>query len=240
MAGTVRDWLPGKLILEQHDYCDSPYFNIIFKVQVLEIKNTPFCRLEILYNPLFGNMMFIDGEIQISESDFETYHTAMWKAAHRFIGVPDLAPRALVIGDGDGGFTRIRTGARSIDIIERDGDVIEAGARYFGADWSAVNLHKTGLEDFEPQHEYDVVLLAIDDGFNCSAALESQLDRITSWLRPGGKIVAQAGTDLDPKHPKILARYARWAEAKGWLWTTTQAYIGCYFCHANFFVVEKR
>jgi spermidine synthase len=236
----MKPWLPGLPIIEAHDYCDSPYFYVGLRVQVLERKQTPFCDLRIVYNPLFGNMMFIDGEIQISEADFTDYHTAMWKAARHFISVPDLCPQVLIIGDGDGGFTRIRTGARIIDVIERDHDIIEAGAKYFGADWSKVNLHEKGLEEFEPQHEYDVVLLAIDDVFNGSPDLECQLDRIAAWLRPGGKLVAQAATDLDPKHPGIFERYRRWAERRGFLWTKVKTYVSCYFCHENFFVAQTR
>ncbi len=240
MAGEVRDWLPGLPIDYWHDYIDSPYFSTCFKAQLRERKETPFCRLDIAYNPLFGNMMFIDGEIQISEADYTGYHTAMWKAAHRFISVPDLAPRALVIGDGDGGFTRIRTGARSIDVIERDRDVIHAGAKYFGADWSRVTLHETSLEAFEPPYRYDVVILAVDDGFNCSPDFAGHIDRVASWLAPGGKLVAQAGSDLDPKHLGIFERYRRWADSHGFRWAKEQVYVACYFCHENFFVAEMR
>jgi len=234
------DWLPDLPIVEIRDYADSPYFDVGFKVQVRHRKTTPFCDLMVARNPLFGNMMFIDGEIQISEADFVDYHTAMWKAAHRFISVPDLAPRALVIGDGDGGFTCIRTGARSIDVVERDHAVIAAGEKYFGADWGRVNLHTVSLDKFEPAHEYDIVMLAIDDGFNGAAEFEADLDRISGWLKPGGKLVAQAGSDLDPKHPRILDRYSRWADRNRFVWVRTQAYIRCYFCHENFFVMEKR
>lgn len=240
MAGEIRDWLQGRAVTYKHDYIDSPYFSTCFKVQVLESKVTPFCKLEVVYNPLFGNMMFINGEIQISEADYESYHTAMWKAAHRFIAVSDLAPRALVIGDGDGGFTRMRTGARHIDVVERDSDVIAAGEKYFGADWGRVSLHVKSLEEFEPAQEYDVVMLAIDDGFNRAAEFESDLDRIASWIGTGGKLVAQAASDLDPKHPGILARYVSWAERRGFLWTKVQTYVRCYFCHENFFVAQKR
>lgn len=240
MAGEIRDWHPGVPITDRWDYVDSPCFSACHKVQVLESKTTPFCHLEIAFNPLFGNMMFIDGEIQISEADYHDYHAAMWKAARHFINVHDLAPRALVIGDGDGGFTRLRTGARSIDVIERDSAVVEAGTKYFGADWSRVNLLHTTLEEFAPAHEYDVALLAIDDAFNCADALEDQLDRVAAWLRPGGKLVAQAATDLDPKHPGIFERYRLWAERQRFLWTKAQIYVRCYFCHENFFVAQKQ
>jgi spermidine synthase len=240
MAGEVRDWRDDRQIVERRDYVDSPYFEAKFKVQILESRMTPFCHLEIAWNPLFGNMMFIDGEIQISQVDDAAYHTAMWRAAHKFISVPDLAPRALVIGDGDGGFTRIRTGARSIDVVERDRDIIAAGAKYFGADWDKVLLHAVSLENFEPEHEYDVVMLAIDDGFNGAAEFEADLDRIASWLKPGGKIVAQAGSDLDPKHPMIFERYRNWADSYRFVHARERVYVGCYFCHENFFVVEKK
>lgn len=240
MAGEMRDWQDDRQIVERRDYVDSPFFEAKFKVQILESRMTPFCHLEIAWSPLFGHLMFIDGEIQISEADDADYHTAMWRAAHRFISVPDLCPRALVVGDGDGGFTRIRTGARSIDVVERDRDVIAAGERYFGADWGKVNLHVTGLDEFKPDGQYDVAMLAIDDGFNGAVEFEADLERVVSWIKPGGKLVAQAGSDLDPKHPAIFDRYREWANTNRFPWARERVYIRCYFCHENFFVVEKK
>lgn len=228
----MRDWLPDLPIIDKPDYTDSPYFSASFKVQVLEKKKTPFCELEIVFNPLFGNMMFIDGEIQISEADFDSYHAAMLSAGDAFFRQYRMS-RVLVIGDGDGGFTRMANS--SVDIVERDRDIILAGEKYFGAEWRNVRLHEQPLDEFMPCEQYDVVLLAIDDGFNCAAALESRLDRVAPWVKPRGKLVAQVGTDLDPKHPKILERYTRWAQSRRFLWTKTQAYVRCYFCHQNFF-----
>jgi spermidine synthase len=234
VAREIKGWHPGLPIIDRPEYQDSPYFSTSFKVQVLEQKKTQFCYLEILFNPLFGNMMFIDGEIQISEADYEAYHDGMWYAAN----APES--RVLVVGDGDGGFTRYCP--TPIEIVERDPDVCLAGARYFGAEWGNVTLHQKSLDEFEPSERYDVIMLAIDDGFNTAPELERELDRVAGWLKPGGRIVAQVGTQLDPKQPKILDRYKGWIknkrlQNKRLRWSTRSTYIGCYFCQVYFLVI---
>lgn len=227
-------WISEQVIGYKSDYLDSPYFHIEHKGQWLLHKQTPFCKLEILFNPLFGNMMFINDEIQISELDYVHYHRMMWKVA----GLYHSQPKVLVLGDGDGGFTQFHQFA-DVTIVDRDLDVIKAGGQYFGAEWDKVDLQVKSIEDFEPDSTYDAIFLAIDDGFNTSDGLENHLDRIMKWLRPMGKLVAQAGTDLDPKHPGIAKRYVKWAKENKVSHKFTKVHIQCYFCHENFFVGLK-
>lgn len=232
MAGEMRDWIPHLPRTEQMDYTDSNIFTVSFKMQIIEDVQTKFCHLRIGYNPYFGHMMFINGEIQISELDWYTYHEAMWQCA---VGSLARDAHVLVVGDGDGGFTDMPKGNK-IDIVERDGHVINAGTAYFGARWDRVNLIHKSLDEFYPVHRYDAAILAIDDGFNQADEFDADLDRIASWIRPGGRLVAQAGTDLDPKHHGIAKRYVEWAEKKGFRMEFRRAFIQCYFCYVNFFV----
>lgn len=234
-----RDWLPDLPRISYAEYTDSPYLGVDFKVQMLERKCTNHYDMDIAFNPLFGNLMFLSREIQISEYDYDAYHDHVIK--HADFGCSNVIgkPRMLVIGDGDGGFTMPKYKWIDIEIVEREEDVAKAGEKWFGADWTNVSLTISAVEDFEPAlANYDAISMAVDAGFN-NGPLEYQIDRLWKWLKPGGRLIGQASTTFDPAFVKTRAIYEKWAMRHSVDYYWSQVYIGCYFGMQNFFVGVK-
>ncbi len=163
----------------------------------------------------FGHCLYIDGEIQISELDFEAYHSAMLEF------VP-AGKHILVIGDGDGGFTNRPDWL--ITQVEPDEVVMQAAEQFFHANWSSrdqFSLRHCTLQqyvedmrrhrfddDWWPARKIDALFLAITDEFNSDASNFS--DVVWLWdhaLSAGGKLVAQVGCVDDPNYAMYLNNY---------------------------------
>lgn len=245
------EWYSNKPIVSilQHIDPNSPYAHIDYPIQVLEDVQTPYCKLLIAFNPEFGNMMFIDGEVQICEKDMDAYHKTMFGAVKIS---PKLNERVLIVGDGDGGFTKFGDYS-NIDLVERDPEIMKAGTKYFGAQWDKVNWQIVNLQDYIPEQDgqiYDAIILAVDDEFNLLPDFEEHLNRVLGWLKPGGRIVAQVATSFsydDEKHfqkyidkyKDNFSRYANWSTVNNMDYTFIKVYISCFRGFQNFFVGVK-
>lgn len=163
------------------------------------------CEVAVHQVPGHGNILFIDGEVQISQRDFEVYHQAM-------LAFVPKGQHILVIGDGDGGFTN-RPDYR-ITQVEMSTTVRDAASYAFGVCWDSrpgYDLHSCTLNEYLQQSDgrFDAVFLAITDEFNNDP--ENFKDVISVWdrIRSGGVLVAQVGCLKDPNFNSYLANYAR-------------------------------
>lgn len=163
----------------------------------------------------FGNVLFIDGDAQISQRDFIVYHQAM-------LAFVKPGARILVIGDGDGGFCQQPN--YQITQVEMSPVVREAGTVAFGVEWptpvtpaddmghvlySMTLCQYLDLTSVRPDGVYDAIFLAITDDFNADP--ENMRDVLKLWntkLVPGGVMVSQIGCLLDPNYPDYDANHA--------------------------------
>lgn len=156
-----------------------------------------------------GNVLFIDGEVQIGEQDFTMYHDAMLE--NILVG-----SNILVIGDGDGGFTQYDEDFQ-IYQVEPDPVVMTAASIFFNAQWQrrpSFNVDVRTVEEFiasdptKSTAKYDAIILAITDDFNADAGNFAPV--ISLWedyLKTGGMIIAQVGCIDDPDFHTYEANY---------------------------------
>lgn len=226
-----NEWYDDIPIIDIGDVANP---NTKIKVQILESKQTQFAELKIGFNPELGNIMFLNGEIQISESDYIHYHSFIMGALDLLELDWDTKLNILIIGDGDGGFTKFGH-VVDIDIVERDKDVTEAGTKYFGAEWDKVNLIISSVEDFNPEKQYDGIV----DSALSGSILGDQLDRIWSWLKPGGRFIGPTTMITDSSFLETFLIYENWCLVNNieHMWLNT--YIDSYFSNQNFFIGIK-
>lgn len=158
-------------------------------------------------HPELGNILFIDGEAQISSRDFVLYHQSM-------LAFVKPGARILVIGDGDGGFCS--QPLYQITQVEMSSVVRAAGTLAFGSKWPTPVtpaddmghvLYSMTLREYleltkvRPDGVYDAIFLAITDDFNANPEnFNDVLDLWDNKLVPGGVMVSQVGCLLDPEY----------------------------------------
>lgn len=151
----------------------------------------------------FGNVLVLDGVIQLTERDESAYQELI---AHLPLYSHSNPENVLIVGGGDGGVIREvvkHASVKAITICEIDKVVIEAGKKYFPTVASAwddkrVTLHcgdgNVFLADPANEAKYDVIITDSSDPVGPAAALfESPFyQAMNKCLKDGGKICTQA------------------------------------------------
>ncbi len=133
-------------------------------------KQSAYQQIEIYRSEALGHLMVLDGAAMLSEKDEFIYHEML---AHVPICTHKEPERVLIIGGGDGGTARevLKHEGISVDMVELDGDVVEAARTYFPAmaqvwEHPGLTLHlQSGLEFIEkaPDRSYDIILVDATD-----------------------------------------------------------------------------
>jgi spermidine synthase len=111
---------------------DESQSGLTFRVKnVLFTKQTPFQRLDVFETEFYGNVLVLDGCIQITQKDEFVYHEML---THVPLYTHPNPRHILIIGGGDGGTVREvlkHPEVEHIDLVEIDAAVIEASKTYF-------------------------------------------------------------------------------------------------------------
>ena len=183
---------------EYHTHSNGIFFEI---KRTLFKKKSRFQEIEVIENPHFGRMLFLDGLVQTTEEDEFFYHEMLIHPA--MVTHPD--PRhILIIGGGDGGALRqiLRHPIVEARMVEIDPDVIAVAKKYFP--WLLPSLKderteiliadgKEFLED--SQDKYDVVFIDSSEPVGPSVTLHERnfYKLIKDKLAPHGIACAQMG-----------------------------------------------
>jgi len=113
---------------------DSFYTETIFSVI------SPYQHIIIGKSPYYGNQLYINGKLQISEFDSLKYHEYLVLPA---IAAHQNPEKILIIGGGDGGalFQILKYNFSVIDHVDLDKEVIETSRKYLQ------NVHHGALDD---------------------------------------------------------------------------------------------
>lgn len=183
----------------------SPSHGIFFEVKKrLYSGKSRFQKIEVIENDFFGKVLFLDGLVQTTERDEFFYHEMLVHPA--FACHP--SPRdVLIIGGGDGGALRevLRHSVKSARMVEIDAKVVEVCRKYFG--WPAPDFRDPrarlvigdGNEFIrEAGKKFDVILVDSSDPVGPSTRLHERdfYTNLKARLRPGGVVIAQAGSLL--------------------------------------------
>ena len=155
----------------------------------------------IAESPVFGTMLFLDGELQSASADEHIYHETL---VHPVMGGVGRGKRVLVVGGGEGATVRevLRWGPLLVDWVDIDGELVmdlcpqhlgwapdvlaNPAVRYYPEDIRAV-LPTLGL--------YDAIILDLPDPDGDTGYLYSTTfwQDIIRHLTPFGRLVTHCG-----------------------------------------------
>lgn len=174
--------------------------------ETLSRETTPYQELMVARTRGFGNLLVLDGTVQLTERDEFFYHEMLVHvplAAH-----PDPR-RVLVIGGGDGGTVREalrHAPVEHVDLVEIDARVTEAARRFFPSLSGALDdprvtvRHVDGIRFVADAADasYDVVLVDSTDPVGAAEGLfgPSFYAEVARVVGPGGILVAQSESPL--------------------------------------------
>ena len=120
--------------------------------------------IEVYRSPYFGNILVLDGIVQLTERDQHIYHEML---VHVPLNLHPAPRKALVIGGGDGGTLTQLVRHEALDeitLIEIDPDVVSISKRYF--------------PDLAPGFEDPRVRIHFDDGKRYLETVDNSYDAI--------------------------------------------------------------
>ncbi len=148
----------------------DPYAPIqyVYEVEkVLHRSKSKFQEIMVIQNPHFGNMLILDGVVQITERDELFYHEML---VHPVMHAHPNPRNVIVIGGGDGGTVREVLRHDSVEkvyFIEIDEEVIDVSRKYFptvacGVDDKRVEIKCMDGAEFVKGREGDIDAVIVD------------------------------------------------------------------------------
>lgn len=148
----------------------DPYAPIqyIYEVEkVLYKGKSNFQDIMVIENPFFGNMLILDGVVQITERDEFFYHEML---VHMLMHSHPNPQNIVVIGGGDGGAVREVLKHKSVEkvyFIEIDEEVINVSKRFFplvasGIEDKRVEIKCMDGAEFVKERSNDIDVIIVD------------------------------------------------------------------------------
>jgi len=168
-------------------------------------------HIEILDLAEYGKSLFIDNEIQVSESDEHLYSNTMVEASSKLHSVNS---NIAVIGGGDGGVVRecISNGYGHIDWFELDKEVVSACEKHLSKiqskNYKDVNyIWGDAFESIKKieDRKYDKIYIDLNDDDECIDLAISNMKNLKRILKTDGVITAQVGSQ--DRAPKQVGRW---------------------------------
>jgi spermidine synthase len=182
---------------------------------VLEGSHTSFqtekATIDLITNPLFGRMLFIDGVLQSTEGDEKLYHIPLIKLA--FATDEKKSPMVLIAGGAEGATIREvqeadyngEFGIEEIHMVDWDQQLVEhmrdnEGWSNGAFDDPRVHLHFEDIFVYLQQAgpKFDTIFLDLLDPTEAEEDwFVNLLNKAIDRLQKGGIIVANFGSDLE-------------------------------------------
>ena len=196
--------------------------------------------VEILNLEEFGNALFIDHEIQVSEKDEKVYSSNFFKSSF------DLSKKKsniAIIGGGDGGVARecLDNNADYIDWYELDPEIVETCYKHLPKVCSKVkksNKVNTYWGDaFESiklveESKYDKIFVDLNDDQYCIDLASKNMSGLKRILKKGGVITAQVGSK--DKKPKQVENWCKVLDKNFGNVKLSGVHIPSFDCNWNF------
>ena len=131
----------GKYFVDINDEVDIIYKN---KSLLYSLKSK-YQKIEVFSHSIFGNILVIDDDLQLTEQDERTYHEMIVHVPMNYL---ENAKTVLIIGGGDcGTLTEVckHPNVEEIIMIEIDKEVIETAKKYFKDLTTGLNDKRTKL-----------------------------------------------------------------------------------------------
>ncbi len=183
---------------EFHSLSNGVFFEV---TQTLYKKKSQYQEIEVIENPYFGRMLFLDGLVQTTEKDEFFYHEMLVHPA--MLTHPD-PQRILIIGGGDGGALKqtLRYPIVKVRMVEIDPDVIAVAKQFFP--WLLPSLEDKRSEVVTAEgreylagtpDKYDIVFVDSSEPVGPSVTLHERnfFELVKDRLAPSGIACAQMG-----------------------------------------------
>jgi S-adenosylmethionine decarboxylase proenzyme len=186
-----------------------PGFSVeyLIRKEIYENKSR-YQRISIIDNDSFGRMMFLDGQLQVAQSDVYLYNRAMVDPLRSLEDKSQIA----ILGGGDGGVLAevLKWNVKEVFVVELDPLVIEASKKHLSVicnhafDDPRVRIVIADAKEWLKQAHnlqaifYDLTLHpAICSQLSAAEYLEEALKYGTQALNPGGLWSMQCCSDTD-------------------------------------------
>ena len=197
-------------------------------------------HIEILDLEQFGKSLFIDGEIQVSETDESLYSSTFVDAG---LKLNQKSDRAAIIGGGDGGVARecVSKGFGLIDWYELDPEVVEVCNKHLGeigkksTEKNSVQcIWGDAFESIKSVNEdtYDQIFIDLNDDQFCIDLAAKNMDSLVRILKPKGVITAQVGSQ--DKKPQQVENWLNVFNHHFGNTNLSRVYIPSFDCSWNF------
>ena len=175
---------------------------IFFEVtRTLAKETSPYQEIEVIENPYFGRMLFLDGLVQTTEKDEFFYHEMLIHPAMMTHPGPH---RILIIGGGDGGALKetLRYPIEGVKMVEIDSRVIALAEKYFPWLLPCMEDERTEVVTAEgrayletSEEKYDIVFVDSSEPVGPSVSLHERgfFQLVKDRLAPSGIACAQMG-----------------------------------------------
>lgn len=150
---------------EKDPYAPIQYIYDVEKVLYKGKSN--FQDIMVIENPFFGNMLILDGVVQITERDEFFYHEML---VHMLMHSHPNPQNIVVIGGGDGGAVREVLKHESVEkvyFIEIDEEVINVSKRFFPSVASGIEDKRVEIKcmdgaEFVKERNNDIDVIIVD------------------------------------------------------------------------------
>lgn len=171
--------------------------------RIYEGRTTVGTDVLIADSPVYGRMLFLDGELQSASADEHVYHEALVHPAMLTTGLEGCA-RVLVVGGGEGATVRevLKWPTATVDWVDYDGDLVRLCAEHLGwapfvYDHPRVRYMAADIREALPRlaAKYDVVILDLPDPDGETGWLYSTefWDAMKGLVATGGRLVTHCG-----------------------------------------------
>jgi spermidine synthase len=131
--------------------------------------STKFQEVMIGDSPVYGRMLFLDGELQSASADEHIYHETL---VHPVMALGPEKARVLVVGGGEGATVRevLRWSPSVVDWVDIDGELVDLCREHLG--WAADDVYEGSNVVYYPEDiekvlprlgSYDVIILDLPD-----------------------------------------------------------------------------
>jgi len=154
----------------------------------------------IAHSPVFGRMLFLEGELQSAAADEHIYHETL---VHPVMAGARAGARVLVVGGGEGATVRevLKWAPAKVDWVDIDGELVALCAEHLG--WAPgvlmnplVQFYAEDIRQVLPRlGSYDVIILDLPDPDGDTGYLYSEefWQDIRWHLATGGRMVSHCG-----------------------------------------------
>ncbi|MBN2514453.1 MAG: adenosylmethionine decarboxylase [Deltaproteobacteria bacterium] len=192
------------------DVSDTIGFDIRyhFKTKLLSTMSQ-YQQIDIIDNEIFGKMLFLNSDLQITEYDAHLYNESLVSPLTK---VPTSLKHIAILGGGDGGVLNeiLKHNPDSVVLIDIDKDVIEASKMHLQCicrnafDDHRVEIINDDVNNFlNTDRRFDAVIYDLTMhpetfiNMDREEYLEDLFSKIKTCLNPGGMVTAQCCSEYD-------------------------------------------